>query len=328
MPSIDWPLERLREYRPPLTKEPDFDEFWATTLAEARQFDLAPHLESVEYPIRGVRVHRLSFAGFGGHRIRGLYLQPADIDTRPAPALILYHGYSGGAGWVCQHLPWVMLGCAVIAIDTRGQGGETGDPGGYSGGSSMGWMTQGILDPAEYYYRRVYTDCVRAIDFACSRDELDTSRLAVTGGSQGGGLSLAATGLDQRVRIAMPDVPYLCHYQRAADIAANGPYQELQRYFARYPENVAQALRTLSYHDGMNLATGIREDCRMLWSVALWDDVCPPSTVFAAYHHCPAPEGSAGKQVEIYPFNKHEGGGIAHQERKIAFLRRALATPL
>lgn len=322
MPSIDLPLERLLEYRPELTCPPDFDAFWQATLDEARQRPLDPILEPVKYPVSGADVFRLTYAGFGGDRVHGWYLRPKQ--ERPAPALIVYHGYSGSKMVVHTHLPWVMMRLAVIAVDARGQGGDTGDPAGYSGGSVTGWMTQGILDPADYYYRRVYTDCVRAVDFACSREELDTTRLAVTGGSQGGGLSIAVAGLDPRVILSMPDVPYLCHFQRAIDISAAGPYLELQQYCARFPHHVEAAFRTLAYHDGMNLASRMNPAGRTLWSVGLWDDVCPPSTVYAAYHHCPIPEEDGRKQIAVYRFNKHEGGGVYQRERQIAWLAEQL----
>lgn len=323
MPSIDWPLSKLVDYQPELTCEPDFDAFWETTLGEARRIDLAPVLNVVDYPIKGVQVHELSYAGFDGHRVNGWYLLPRGT-AGPVPTIICYHGYSGSAGVVNQHLPWVMMGLGVIAVDTRGQGGQTGDLGGYHNGTITGWMTQGLLDPYDYYYRRAYTDCVRAIDFAATREELDLSHLCVTGGSQGGGLTLAVAGLDRRVKVVMPDVPYLCHYQRAIDIAAAGPYQELQKYFAKYPAHYELALRTLSYHDGMNLASRINPRAKMLCSVGLWDDVCPPSTVFAAYNNCPVPTGQGSKEIAVYPFNKHEGGGPDQRERQIAFLHQAL----
>jgi cephalosporin-C deacetylase len=320
MPSIDMPLEKLVDYRPPLTREPDFDSFWQITLAEARALPLDPQLDAVDYPVRAVEAVRLSYAGFGGDRVHGLYLRPRGGSH--LPVVIAYHGYSGWCGEIHAHLPWVMLGCAVVAVDTRGQGGLTGDPGGYHGGSTMGWMTQGILDPKDYYYRRAYTDCVRAVDFVESQDVLDQSRIAITGGSQGGGLTLAVAGLDQRVAVAMPDVPFLCHYGRAGDIALAGPYLELQKYFQRYPDQVEAAQRTLSYFDGMNLAAGMNPACKLFCSVGLWDDVCPPSTVYAAYNHCPAPAG-AGKQMAVYPYNKHEGGGAAQREKQLAYLAEA-----
>ena len=56
-------------------------------------------------------------------------------------------------------------------------------------------MTQGILDPATYYYRRVFTDAVRAVEAARTLDAVDAARVGVAGGSQGGGISLAVAGL-------------------------------------------------------------------------------------------------------------------------------------
>jgi cephalosporin-C deacetylase len=326
MPSIDWGYEQLVNYRPSLTREPDFAAFWAETLAQTRAFDLDPQLDPQPYPMADVGVQRLTFAGFGGHRIGGLYLTPRTIAEKPAPVVIVYHGYTGGAGQVHQHLAWVMMGCAVISVDPRGQGGETGEAGGYRGGSVMGWMTNGILDPQDYYYRRVYADCVRAVDFAFTRPELDCSRLCVAGGSQGGGLSIAAAGLEPRIKLCAPDVPFLCHFRRAVEIAGAGPFPEISNYLGRYPQHVETVWRTLSYHDGMNLAAAIPASTRMLWSVGLWDDVCPPSTVYAAYNHAPSPEGA--KQMAVYPFNKHEGGGGWQAERKIAWLAEELARPL
>ncbi len=316
MPSIDMGLDQLLTYAPPTTAQPDFDSFWQRTLSETRAHDLMPVLDVVEYPIRSVLAHKLSFAGYGGHRINGWYLLPRGYEAEQVPVVLVVHGYTGGAGLVHMHLPWVQMGCAVISVDTRGQGGETGEAGGYEGGSVMGWMTNGILDPEGYYYRRAYTDCVRAVDFIHARPELDSSRICVTGGSQGGGLSIAVAGLDSRVKVVMPDVPFLCHFKRAVDITPSGPYPEIANYLAKYPDHVEPAFRTLSYFDGMNLAARIAPDSKNLWSVGLWDDICPPSTVFAAYNACPADS----KDIAIYPYNKHEGGHGWQRERQIAFL--------
>jgi len=52
-----------------------------------------------------------------------------------------------------------------------------------------------------------------------------------------------------------------------------------------------------------------------LWSVSLMDEICPPSTVFAAFNWYGGASETASKQIEIYPFNGHEGGQ-AHQVAK------------
>ncbi len=296
MPLIDKPLEELREYRPALTRQPDFDAYWERTLAEAARAPLNPRLETVDYPVRGPTFYRVFYDGWRGARIAGWYVTPAGAGR--FPVLIIYHGYGGNAGPIFKTLPWVLAGYAVLAVDTRGQTGDSTDPGPYSAGHWRGYMTAGILDPEEYYYRGAFVDCVRAIDFACSRPELDAERIALTGISQGGALTLAVAGLDRRPKAAMPRVPYLCHYRRALEISKEQPYWEIAQYLNFHPENEERAFRTLSYCDNLNLSPRIA--CPTLMTVGLQDLICPPSTVFAAFNHIPAE-----KEMLVYPYMDH-----------------------
>ena len=67
-------------------------------------------------------------------------------------------------------------------------------------------------------------------------------------------------------------------------------------------DRVEQAFATLAYFDGVHFAPRITARC--LFSVALMDLTCPPSTVFAAYNR-----GTAPRDIAVYEFNNHEGGG-------------------
>jgi cephalosporin-C deacetylase len=184
-------------------------------------------------------------------------------------------------------------------MDTRGQNNQSQDAAITSEGHYMGWMTQGIRDPQSYYYRYVYADAIRALELLAKREEVDPQRLAVTGASQGGGISLAVAALSPRPRLCLPDIPFLCDYKRGMSIAASGPYPEIPHFLKAFPHLYDTVIRTLSYCDCLNLAPWIK--CRTVISNCLWDDVCPPSTIFAVYHHI-----TAEKQMEIYPFHKHE----------------------
>ncbi|MHB0876232.1 MAG: acetylxylan esterase [Anaerolineae bacterium] len=301
MLPVDMPLEQLKQYQPPLTKEPDFDSFWQRTLAEARQQPLNARFDLVaNYPVPEVEVFRASFDGYREGRSVGWYLRPkARPEGAKLPAMVAYHGYSGNKGQAHQYLYYALQGYAVLALDVRGQSGESCDGGRYDSGHVTGWMTKGIADPECYYYRGVYMDCVRAADLVASQPEVDASRMAAYGGSQGGGLTLAATALSGRFALAMPDVPYLCHYRRALEIAQQGPYLEFAHFFKLYPEAEEQAFRTLSYFDNMNLAERIT--CPVLMSVGLVDLVCPPSSIYATYNRITAP-----KQMAIHPYHAHE----------------------
>jgi cephalosporin-C deacetylase len=145
------------------------------------------------------------------------------------------------------------------------------------------------------------------------RPEVDAARVAVTGGSQGGGLALAAAGLAPDVAAAMPDVPFLCHYRRATEITAANPYEEISKYLAIHRDHEERVFRTLSYFDGVNFAPRIR--ARTLVSVGLMDEICPPSTVMAAYNHL----GCQEKSLSVYRYNHHEGGGTFHLQEKLKF---------
>ena len=171
----------------------------------------------------------MRYTGWDGARIAGWYIQPAG--QGPFPALVVYHGYSGSKGQPHSYFLWTLQGYAVLAVDTRGQSGASTDPTVYSSGRVKGWMTAGILDLEEYYYRGAYVDCVRALDVVAARPEVDRARVAVAGMSQGGALTLAVAGLDRRPVLAMPEMPYLCHFQRAVDVAVRMPYLEIADYY-------------------------------------------------------------------------------------------------
>jgi cephalosporin-C deacetylase len=175
-------------------------------------------------------------------------------------------------------------------------------------------MTRGVLQPETYFYRRVFTDAVRAVEAARAHPAVDASRVVVTGGSQGGGITLAVSGLDQRIVAAMPDVPFLCHYRRATEITDTPPYNEITHYCQVHRDKTEQVFHTLSYFDGMNFAA--RASARALFSVGLMDMTCPPSTVFAAYNHYAGP-----KKINVWPYNNHEGGEAYQKAEQIDFLK-------
>ncbi|MFF4837720.1 acetylxylan esterase [Streptomyces sp. NPDC001315] len=60
-------------------------------------------------------------------------------------------------------------------------------------------MTRGISSPRTYYYRRLLTEAVRAVDAVRRLDRVDPDRVAVIGQSQGGGTALAVPDLAPRL---------------------------------------------------------------------------------------------------------------------------------
>src|SRR5690606_11113917 len=191
-----------------------------------------------------------------------------------------------------------------------------------SGAATPGSMTRGIEAPEDYFYRRVFVDAARAVDAVRSIDGVDPERVAVAGGSQGGGMTIAAAALSQGLGAAMPDVPLLSHIRRAIEITVAFPYGEIVKYLAVRRNETERVIRTLSYFDGMHLAR--RASTPGLFSVALMDMVCSPSTVYAAYNRWGELTGEVATDIQVYPFNGHEGGQAYQWSHQRAWVREHL----
>jgi cephalosporin-C deacetylase len=338
MPLFDLPLEELRRYASAATVPPDFQAFWDRTVEEARTFPLDAVFEPVENYLAVVDTFDVTFAGYGGAPVKGwLHLPVTREAGTPLPAVVQYAGYSGGRGLVNQDTRWAQAGYAHFIMDTRGQGysgavGETADPHPSAGEVAYaGLMTRGASSRDDYYYRRVYVDAFRAVEAAQSHPDVDASRIVVAGVSQGGGITVAVAGLAagrlDGVIAALPDVPFLQDFPRAIDIAPRGPYPEIAAFLGRHRERYEPILAVLNYFDGVNL--GRSATAPALFSVALMDDVCPPSTVFASYNAYgadagPGADGAVVKDIEVYRFNNHEGGQEHHWIRQLQYLRKLL----
>jgi cephalosporin-C deacetylase len=301
---------------------PDFHEFWDNTLHVAREIGLDAVLTPADAGLDAVRTWDVTFAGFAGHPIRAWLHLPANrLDRGKLPAVVQFQGYGGGRGLSHENVLWATAGYAHLVCDTRGQGsgwstGDTPDPVG-SEPAHPGFMTRGILDPRSYYYRRVFIDAWRAVEVIRGHDEVDGARIAILGASQGGGIALAVAGLMANTAAVMVDVPFLCDVPRALEITDADPYAEIVRYLKVHRDQRERVLETLSYFDCVNLVRTARAPA--LFSVALMDERCPPSTVYAAYNAYGGP-----KEISVYPYNDHEGGGAFHEAKQLRWLREKL----
>ncbi len=313
----DLPEPALREYRSTQTDPDDFDEFWATTLAETRAHPLDLRVERVDTGLTTLDVYDVTFAGWAGQPVRAWLRVPAGA-TGPLPAVVQFVGYGGGRGAAVENLFWASAGFAHLQMDTRGQGsgwsiGATPDPDG-SGPAHPGVMTRGIDSRETYYYRRVFTDAVRAVEAARGLDVVDASRVSVVGGSQGGGIALAVAGLVPEVAAVAAYVPFLCDFRRATVITDADPYKEIGRYLAVHRHRASSVHDVLAYFDGVNFARRATAPAR--FTTALMDPICPPSTVFGAFHAYGGPA-----EITVWPYNGHEGGGSEDDLLALALFR-------
>ena len=115
----------------------------------------------------------------------------------------------------------------------------------------------------------------------------------------------------------LPDVPFLCNFKRATEMVDTFPYHEISLYCRVHRNEVATVFNTLSYFDAMNLVTNAH--CPALISIGMHDPICPPDTIFAMRNHYAGPV-----TTEIYEYNTHEGGSVAHQLIQAAWLTSLL----
>jgi cephalosporin-C deacetylase len=299
----------------------DFDEFWRRVLDANAVHRRPPVVRPIESPFPGIEIDELEFAGSAGDPVRAWLLKPAGASA-PLKTVVQFTPYGSGRGLPGENLHWASAGYAHVIVDTRGQGadgatrGDTPDPHG-SDPAVRGWLTRGVEHPERYFYVRVFADAAMIVDAIRGMSGIDASRVTVTGRSQGGGIAIAAAALAGADAV-MPDVPLLQAFPEAIRIATRDPYAELQRYLALRPESEARVLRTLSYFDGVAFAR--RCTAPALFSVAMHDLTCPPSTVLAAYDAY----GASEKNIETYRYNDHEGGGFGHLLKQIEWLRTSL----
>jgi len=304
MPLLfDMPFDELEKYQGTNPRPVDFDAYWDAALEEMHAVDPQVELVPADFQTSFADCFHLYFTGVRGARIHAKFLRPKQA-TDPKPAVLLFHGYSGNSGGWVDKLGYVAQGYVVAALDCRGQGGYSQDTGGHLGTTLRGHIIRGLDGPPEdLMFRNVFLDTAQLAQIIMDMPDVDEASVSATGGSQGGGLTLACAALEPRISRAAPTFPFLSDYQRTWEIdQAKEAYQELQTYFRQFDplhEREDDVFLKLGYIDVQHLAPRI--NAQVLMTVGLMDTICPPSTQFAAYNKIPSP-----KSLRIYPDYGHE----------------------
>ncbi|MDR3235139.1 MAG: acetylxylan esterase [Prevotellaceae bacterium] len=282
----------------PIDAKDDFKAFWENNLAELKK--VAPKYKLTPQPQHSnadYRMFLVEMRSFENELIRGYYAQPTHAGKHPV--IIEYMGYNTPG-----YLPDTTWdGFAHFVLSIRGQG--LNQPTNRFGK----WIMYGLESKETYYYRGAFLDVVRAVDFVCSRPEIDADRIGVQGGSQGGALSFAAAALDPRVKAASPHIPFLSDYRDYFKIAA-WPKNDLDEYVSKHPETSLEKIYdVLSYFDVKNLAQWIT--CPVIMGIGVQDEICPPHTNFAVFNQV-----KSRKTWVAYPTlgHTHEVGSAYHGE--------------
>lgn len=304
MPALDMPIKELEQYNGTNPRPSDFDEYWDTSIAEMKAVDPQVTMKEATFQSPFADCYDMYFTGVNGARIHVKHLRPKNI-TGKIPAVLHFHGYQGNSGDWFDKLAYVASGMAVFAMDVRGQGGKSEDVGGVRWNTVHGHIIRGLdeEDPKKLLYRDIFLDTAQLAGIAMDMEYIDASKVYAMGASQGGALTLACASLEPRVAKIAPSEPFLCDYKRVWDMDLDlEAYWELRDYFRVFDpthEREEEMFTKLGYIDLQYLAPRIKADVMMF--TGLLDNICPPSTQYAAYNKM-----QCRKKHVIYPDYRHE----------------------
>jgi len=294
----------------------DFIQFW-----EKSKRDLATIPMDVKLTLLPERcteltnVYQANIQNFKiGSRLYGIVCIPKKPGKYPAILKVPGAGVRGYPGDIAM----ADLGVITFEIGIHGIP-VTMDPGIYNDLARTaldGYMLFNLDDRDKYYYKRVYLGCVRAIDFIFSLPEFDGSNLAVTGGSQGGALSIVTAGLDDRVKYLAAFFPALCDLTGFLSNRAGGWPQ----MFRDQKEVSKEKIETSKYYDVVNFAKNVKIPGFYSWGFN--DPVCPPTSMFSAYNSITAP-----KELIIMQETGHWSYPEQNEKSKQWLVNRLLGNP-
>ena len=267
----------------------DLERFWQSTRERLQREPMEAEVEALKEPLP-FQKFKVTLRGLDGvHFVSYLALPiQGEAPAKPWPVIVTTPGYGGTQQSVM--LSECQRGYAILQVFPRGQGD-----------SESLWKMKGdkltakLDQPEGAYYQGAYADVMRAIDFAMSREDLDRSRIAVVGTSQGGGFSLAVAALDPRVKAVVAHVPFLCDFPLAARTSGS----LVKTLLDKAGRNDAAALKTLAYFDPKELTPKL--NVPVLMSAGGKDKVCPKATIQSVYDQIP----SAAKLLKVYPDLAH-----------------------
>jgi cephalosporin-C deacetylase len=313
MPQIDLPLEELTRYHGSSPRPATFDRFWESALADLDALEADgcnPEWTPAAFSAPCAECYDLNFTGVGGARLHARVVLPTGTSgsgASPVPALMRFHGYSMYAGDWSSLLPYAASGIAVFALDVRGQGGESTDPGGVTGNTLKGHIVRGLEsgNPDDLFYRNAFLDTALLARVAAADSRIDSRRMGATGASQGGALALVCAALEPRIRSVWSIYPFLSDYRRVWDLEAGASaYVEIRDWLKRRDprhERIEQVFELLGHIDVQYLAERIAADVVMV--TGLMDPVCPPSSQFAIYNRL---NQAKHRRMVLYPDFGHE----------------------
>ncbi len=267
--------------KPTVDNPADFTAFWTNAKNDLAKIPLDARVTLLPERCTGkVNVYHVNLQNFPGNsRLYGILCVPKKEGKYPALLIVPGAGVrpiSGNTAMAEKGLITFEIGIHGIPVIM--------DESIYSNlgaGALNGYPNFNLDDRDRFYYKRVYLGCVRANDFIFSMPQFDGANLAVTGGSQGGALSIITTALDPRVKWLAAYCPALCDVTGYLKGRAGGWPNYFDKNNLAF-NNKKDKIETCSYYDVVNFARLVEVPGIYSWGYN--DDVCPPTSMYAAYN--------------------------------------------
>lgn len=299
----------------------DFEQFWQKALKAARKIDLEPEYFDVPDATNDKMTTKLVRLHVGKDKwIYGYLTMPTSAGSVMLPNSTYSNQTSSLSERLRETFPVVLCppgagstkpypsdyfpreGCIYLKIEIHDNDPRIPDDE-YNAMRQKkcdGYMRRGMESKDTYYYKDVYVGCARAVDFLCSLPQWDGRNVIVTGGSQGGALTIVTAALNEKVTFCAPFYPALCDLTGFLHHRAGGWPKFFTSFYKDGQVDIPQqqAVETLQYFDVVNFARLLKVPTFMSWGYN--DDTCSPTSVWAAWNVITAP-----KQKDITPSSGH-----------------------
>lgn len=275
----------------PTQQDPaDFDAFWAAGKAALAKLPVDAKVTPLpEYGNSGadcfhVNLQNVGMSGTAGtSRFYGVLCEPKAPGKYPALLSVPGAGvrpYRGLAALAAKGIITLQVGIHGIPVTMEQSVYDS-----LGAGALAGYNTFGLDNRDRYYYRRVYLGCVRANDFLVSHPKWDGVHLAVTGGSQGGALSIVTAALDPRVKGLAAYYPALSDVTGYLHGRAGGWPHMFRATEGPLAHRSQDKIETTRYYDVVNFARRVKVPGLYSWGFN--DETCPPTSMYSAYNVIP-----------------------------------------
>jgi cephalosporin-C deacetylase-like acetyl esterase len=277
----------------PVDTMPGFTQFWADTRAELNAV-LPNYVVTKDASLSSAarNVYVVEMTSFKNERIKGYFAAPNRAGKFPVNMLFMGYGVDPFAPSKTDN------GFCEFIVSARGQGLNVPTGQNKFQGKFGDYLTYGLDSKENYFYRGAFMDLIRAVDFVCTRAEVDTSKIVAQGFSQGGAYTYAVSALDKRIKACVPKAPFLSDYRDYFNIVT-WPRSNFETYLAAHPESSWEKIYSLlTFFDIKNLAGNIK--CPLLMYTGVQDPTCPDHINFSAFNQV-----KSQKEYRSYPLIGH-----------------------